>query len=160
MFPFHRAWRYGYATPCYSTSCRSTDDERHRERSRDALRHVAFTWHSGPMFGVRRPLRYLAWKLELSEEQTRALVEVLDRLKTAYGQSKLDRDRSTSDIASLFGAASFDADRIDVALEGRTNATRTLNGELSAALRRIFELLDENQRREFAYLLRSGGFTL
>lgn len=152
MFTFHRAWRYGYATPCSSVPYHRPDRER--------LKSHAFSWHTGPMFGVRRPLRYLAWKLELTDEQTRQLVEVLDRLKTAYAQAKLDRDRSTSDIAAVFAGESFAADRMEAALDARTASTRALNTELGVAIRRIFDVLSEAQRQEFAYLLRSGGFTL
>ena len=46
------------------------------------------------------------------------------------------------------------------ALSTRTRATETLNLELLTALRGIFDLLSEEQRREFAYLLRSGAFVL
>lgn len=155
MHMFHRAWCYGYATPCDSRSF-----EQRCEGARARLPQAALSWHSGPMFGMRRPIRQLAWKLELSDAQTRDLVEILDRLKTAYGQAKLDRDRSVSDIAAVFGGAVFEASHIDAALDSRVTATRTLNGELTAALKRIYELLTESQRREFAYLLRSGGFTL
>ncbi len=158
MFMFHRAWRYGYATPCHSSTYHRTDDRRRRDGVQ--LGSHAFSWHTGPMFGVRRPLRYLAWKLELTDEQTRQLVEVLDRLKTAYAQAKLDRDRSMSDIAAVFGADSFAADRVEAALDARTAATRSLNTELATAIRRIYEVLNDAQRQEFAYLLRSGGFTL
>jgi hypothetical protein len=119
-----------------------------------------FTWSSGPMFGVRRPLRHLAWKLNLSEVQVRALVDVLDRLKTGYGQARLDQDRSTSEVAAVFAASEFDNERAGAALQSRTRATETLNQELLTAVRGIFDLLSEEQRREFAYLLRSGAFTL
>jgi hypothetical protein len=105
-------------------------------------------------------MRYLAWKLDLSDEQSREIVAVLDRLKTAYSQSKLDRDRSLSQIADAFGGSTYDADGVDAALSARTDSARVLNTELGTALRRMFEILTESQRRDFAYLLRSGGFTL
>jgi hypothetical protein len=119
-----------------------------------------FSWSSGPTFGVRRPLRHLAWKLNLSETQIRDVVDVLDRLKTAYNQARLDQDRSTSEVAAAFTGAEFDADRVTAALANRTRATEVLNADLLVATRRIFELLNEEQRREFAYLLRSGAFVL
>ena len=148
------AWRYAYANAHHQHS-----RDQHREADRSHGQH-AYTWGDGPMFGVRRPLRHLAWRLALSEAQVREMVDVLDRLKTAYGQAKLDRDRATSDVAQAFGQSAFDEERIAKALDGRMNATRSLNAELQAALARIFALLDEKQRGEFAYLLRSGSFTL
>jgi Spy/CpxP family protein refolding chaperone len=119
-----------------------------------------FSWSSGPMFGVRRPLRHLAWKLNLNEEQVRGLVDILDRLKTGYGQARLDRQRSTSDVATAFDADTFDQAQMRAALESRTRATDALNRELLTALEALYALLNAEQRREFAYLLRSGSFLL
>ena len=156
MFMSHRAWRHAYAAAYWQQAC----SEARSAPSRDHPRHSMFSWSSGPTFGVRRPLRHLAWKLNLNETQIRDVVDVLDRLKTAYNQARLDQDRSTSAVAAVFSAAEFDAERVSAALSTRTQATDVLNKELLAAVRRIFELLNEDQRREFAYLLRSGAFVL
>ena len=157
MFMSHRAWRHAYATAYWQQACM----QRHRfEAEKDKLRHSVFSWSSGPMFGVRRPLRHLAWKLNLDEDQVRKLVDILDKLKTGYAQARLDRDRSTSDVAAVFSAAEFDADRANAAIGMRTRATEALNQELLTAIRSLFELLNEEQRKEFAYLLRSGAFVL
>lgn len=156
MFMFHRAWRHAYAAAAWQQACSQPGaQERHRDRH-----HSMYTWSSGPTFGVRRPLRHLAWKLNLNETQLRDIVDVLDRLKTAYNQARLDQDRSTSEIAAVFSAQEFNGDRVGSALAMRTRASEVLNQELLAAVRRIFELLNEDQRHEFAYLLRSGAFML
>jgi hypothetical protein len=155
MFMSHRAWRHAYAAACWQQACSQSSAQ-----PRDHLRHSMFTWSSGPTFGVRRPLRHLAWKLNLNETQIRDVVDVLDRLKTAYNQARLDQDRSTSEIAGVFTAAEFNGDRVSAALAMRTQASEVLNLELLAAVRRIFDLLNEEQRHEFAYLLRSGAFVL
>jgi hypothetical protein len=156
MFLSRHAWRYAYANAyCHHHHSRHTEHDADPGRGQHA-----YTWADGPLFGVRRPLRHLAWRLSLSEAQVREMVDVLDRLKTAYGQAKLDRDRATSDVAQAFGQSAFDAERIAKALDGRLNATQGLNAELASALARIFAILDEKQRGEFAYLLRSGSFTL
>jgi Spy/CpxP family protein refolding chaperone len=161
MFLSHRAWRHAYATAYWQQAC----SQRHSsgngsEAQKDKLRHAMFSWSSGPMFGVRRPLRHLAWKLNLDEDQVRKLVDILDKLKTGYAQARLDRDRSTSDVAAVFSAAEFDTDRASAAFSMRTRATETLNQELLTAIRALFEMLNEEQRKEFAYLLRSGAFML
>jgi Spy/CpxP family protein refolding chaperone len=157
MFLSHRAWRYAYAHACLSACSQKSSD---RDADARAASARMFSWSDGPAFGVRRPLRYLTWKLDLSETQVRDLVEVLDRVRTAYAQAKLDRDRSTSELAQVFGHAEYDADRIAKALDARTDASRALNAELAQSLARIFAILDAKQRAEFAYLLRSGGFAL
>ena len=156
MFMYHRAWRHAYAAGCWERARAET----HGNRNHSHRNHSMFSWSSGPTFGIRRPLRHLAWKLNLSEAQVRDVVDVLDRLKTAYNQARLDQDRSTSDVAAAFTEAEFNADRVTAALATRTRATEVLNADLLAATRRIFELLNEDQRREFAYLLRSGAFVL
>ncbi len=160
MFMYHRAWRHAYAAACWQQAHSDDSNAQPRHRGSHAGHHSMFSWSSGPTFGVRRPLRHLAWKLNLSEAQIRDVVDVLDRLKTAYNQARLDQDRSTSDVAAVFAGAEFDSERVTAALANRTRATEVLNLDLLAATRRIFELLNEEQRREFAYLLRSGAFVL
>ena len=77
---FHPYWRYACAGPMARASRdRCSPSERR-------TRHTMHTWAAGPMFGVRRPLRHLTWKLDLTEGQIRELAGVLDRLKTAYAQ--------------------------------------------------------------------------
>src|SRR4051812_3965191 len=44
----------------------------------------------GGSFGVRRPLRFLAYKLNLSEEQVGQLAKILDELKTERAQAAVD----------------------------------------------------------------------
>ena len=48
----------------------------------------------GGGFGVRRPLRFLAHKLELDEQQIVLLARILDELKTERAQAAVD-DRRT-----------------------------------------------------------------
>ncbi len=125
MFMYHRAWRHAYAAGCWQRA--HAEASAHNRTHRN---HSMFSWSSGPTFGVRRPLRHLAWKLNLSEAQVRDVVDVLDRLKTAYNQARLDQDRSTSDVAAAFTEAEFDADRVTAALANRTRATEVLNADL------------------------------
>ena len=50
-------------------------------------------------FGVRRPLRFLAHKLELDEKQITELARILDELKTERAQAAVD-DRRTQEHQS------------------------------------------------------------
>src|SRR5579872_5104216 len=63
----------------------------------------------GGSFGVRRPLRFLAYKLDLDEEQVEQLATVLDELKTERAQSAVDDRRATSSLADAVAAETFDA---------------------------------------------------
>ena len=53
----------------------------------------------GAGLGVRRPLRFLAWRLELSEEQTASLARILERLKLERAQAALDLRRAAAELA-------------------------------------------------------------
>lgn len=153
---FHPYWRYACAN-----ASGSLPRHHHRPTSRTCRdRSAMYTWATGPAFGVRRPLRHLSWKLDLTEGQIREMADVLNRLKTAYAQARLDRERSLGDIAASFDTDVFDAEVARRALDGRQRASTTLNDEVLKALEKIFASLDEDQRREFAYLLRSGEFQL
>ncbi len=130
----------------------------HCSRSRQDWRSGRlYAWHSGPTLGVRRPLRYLAFKLDLDEDQVRELAGILDDLKTARAQADLDWRRSISDLASAMEAAEFDADGARSALQRRAEGAEQLRSRTLACLERLHRLLDRDQRRELAYLMRSGG---
>src|SRR5437870_3333129 len=50
----------------------------------------------GGAFGVRRPLRFLAYKLELDEKQVGELAKILSDLKTERAQADVDGRRTIS----------------------------------------------------------------
>jgi Spy/CpxP family protein refolding chaperone len=59
-------------------------------------------------------------------------------------------------MADLFGAGAFDAEKADAAAKARVAAAERLAGVQAKALERVHALLDEEQRKTFAYLLRTG----
>ena len=69
----------------------------------------------GGAFGVRRPLRFLAYKLELDERQVAELARILDELKTERAQAEVDRRRSLSAFADAVGGSTFDDARAEQA---------------------------------------------
>lgn len=132
---------------------------RHRGhwRGAESRPHVCFSRHSGPGLGVRRPIRYLAYKLDLDEAQVRELATILDRLKTARAQGDVDDRRTTADLAGAMEAAEFDEAGARAALDERGRSAEQLRAETLATLRQLHRLLDPEQRRELAYLIRSGS---
>jgi Spy/CpxP family protein refolding chaperone len=111
---------------------------------------------SGGTFGVRRPLRFLAYKLDLDERQTEQLAAVLDDLKTERAQAAVDHRRMTAALADLFGGVTFDGEKSAEAAKSRVAAAERLAAVQAKALERVHTLLDEEQRKTFAYLLRTG----
>lgn len=114
---------------------------------------------SGP-FGVRRPLRFLAYKLELDRRQVGELAKILDELKTERAQAEVDRRRTTSAFADAVSGETFDQARADEAAGLRVAAAQRVHAMVSKALARIHALLDQEQRERLGYLIRTGALAL
>ena len=111
-------------------------------------------------FGVRRPLRFLAYKLELDERQVSELARVLDELKTERAQAEVDRRRTLSAFADAVGGEQFDQARAKEAADLRVATAERLRDAVTKALARIHGLLRNDQRERLAYLIRTGVLTL
>src|SRR5262249_5505420 len=59
-------------------------------------------------FGVRRPLRFLAHRLEMDEQQVAELAAILNELKTERAQAAVEERRSLTAYADAIAAESFD----------------------------------------------------
>lgn len=114
----------------------------------------------GGPFGVRRPLRFLAHKLDLSEKQVTELAKVLSDLKTERAQVAVDQRRTTSAFADAIAEDSFDATKVEGIANERVKSQERLRGALVSALSRIHGLLSPDQRSRLAYLLRTGALMI
>lgn len=117
-------------------------------------------WAGGSAFGVRRPLRTMAHRLDLDEEQVSKLAQILNELKTERAQAAVDEQRSISAIAEAIQGESFDAERVSEGLELRVQSATRLKAEITKALERTHRMLDDEQRERLAYLLRSGQLSI
>ena len=115
---------------------------------------------SGGHFGVRRPLRFLAQKLDLSEKQVTELAQILNELKTERAQAAVDHRRTVSGFADAIEAETFDAEKAASAAGNRVESADRLRTAVVKALGRIHALLGPEQRRKFAYLVRTGALSL
>jgi len=125
-------------------------------------------WQAGPWrggsgddfgagaFGVRRPLRFLAYKLNLSEEQVAELAKILDELKTERAQAAVDDRRTVASFADALGLEAFDEARAREGGDLRVKSAERLRDAVLTALRKIHALLDPEQRERLAYLIRTG----
>jgi Spy/CpxP family protein refolding chaperone len=114
----------------------------------------------GGAFGVRRPLRFLAYKLELDERQVGELARILDELKTERAQAEVDRRRSLSGFADAVAGDTFDDARAKQAATQRVTTAERLRDAVTGALGRLHALLDKDQRERLAYLIRTGVLSL
>ena len=110
----------------------------------------------GGAFGVRRPLRFLAHKLDLDEKQVTDLARVLDELKTERAQAEVDNRRSLSEFADALTGETFDTTKAAVGGDRRVASASRLREALIKALGQIHAILNPEQRVRFSYLIRTG----
>jgi Spy/CpxP family protein refolding chaperone len=109
---------------------------------------------------VRRPLRFLAHKLDLSEPQIAELARILDDLKTERAQAEVDHRRTVASFADALESASFDEAKAKEGGELRVKSAERLREAVLRALGRIHAALDEDQRKRLSYLVRTGAVTI
>lgn len=114
----------------------------------------------GGSFGVRRPLRFLAFKLELDDGQVEALARILDDLKTERAQVAVDHRRSTAALADAVSADAFDAAGAAEGAALRVKGAERLRAAVVTALEKIHAILHPPQRTKLAYLLRTGTLSI
>jgi Spy/CpxP family protein refolding chaperone len=157
-----RWWAHHGPSPAWAfASCGSARHHRGDHHDRDEWT-ATFAAHmdagdlGGGGFGVRRPLRWLAHKLELDDDQTAELATILDDLKTERAQADVDQRRSMAAFADSVAGDTFDAARAAEGGTTRVHSAERLREAVERALGRIHALLRPEQRRRFAYMIRSG----
>lgn len=123
-------------------------------RARWTDRHAAAG--EGGEFGVRRPLRFLAFKLGLDERQVGELARILNALKTERAQAEVDARRAMAGLADAVATATFDPQAAAAAAAVRVRSAERLREAVTKALGELHALLDPEQRDRLAYLIRTG----
>ena len=114
----------------------------------------------GGSFGVRRPLRFLAHKLDLDDRQIAELARILDELKTERAQAEVDRRRTLTAFADAVTGDAFDAAKAAEGGDLRVKSAERLRDAVLKALQGIHALLTADQRVRLAYLIRTGTLTV
>jgi len=114
----------------------------------------------GAAFGVRRPLRFLAYKLDLDEAQVREVARILDDLKTERAQVSVDHRRMSAALADALAEDTFDAARAAEAAGLRVQGAERMRQATVRALDRLHRVLRPQQRATLAMLVRTGAVTL
>jgi Spy/CpxP family protein refolding chaperone len=114
----------------------------------------------GGGFGVRRPLRFLAYKLELDQRQVAQLARILDELKTERAQAEVDRRRTVASLADAVMGETFDAVKAGEGGDLRVKSAERLREAVLRALQQIHAVLDGDQRARLAYLIRTGTLVI
>ena len=111
----------------------------------------------GASFGVRRPLRFLAWKLGLDEKQVAEVAKALADIKTERAQAEVDARRAAAMLADLAATADFDQAKAKEVADLRVRSAERIRDELVKTLARLHAILDAGQRERLAYLIRTGA---
>ena len=114
----------------------------------------------GGSFGVRRPLRFLAYKLQLDDRQVAELARVLNELKTERAQAEVDRRRTVSAFADAVAGDAFDGGKANEGGALRVASAEKLRTAVVKALQEIHAMLDGDQRAKLAYLIRTGTLAI
>ncbi|MCA1827801.1 MAG: Spy/CpxP family protein refolding chaperone [Myxococcales bacterium] len=122
--------------------------------------HGGDDFGGGGAFGVRRPLRFLAYKLNLNEEQVAQLAKILDELKTERAQAAVDDRRTVAAFADALGLEKFDEPRAKEGGDLRAKSAERLRDAVIKALGKIHAVLDSGQRAQLAYLIRTGVLSI
>ncbi|MFT3774915.1 MAG: Spy/CpxP family protein refolding chaperone [Minicystis sp.] len=114
----------------------------------------------GGSFGVRRPLRFLAHRLDLDDKQVEELAQILNELKTERAQNAVDNRRTIAGFADVIAGETFDEGKVTAVASERVKSAERLRDALVKALGRIHGILRKEQRGKLAYLIRTGALSL
>jgi Spy/CpxP family protein refolding chaperone len=115
-------------------------------------------WGGG--HGVRRPLRFLVYKLGLDERQSAELARILNELKTERAQTAVDDRRAVTAFADALAGGTFDQVKAGEGGALRVQSAERLRGAVLKALEQIHAILNPEQRERLAYLIRTGAIIL
>jgi Spy/CpxP family protein refolding chaperone len=114
----------------------------------------------GGSFGVRRPLRFLAWKLDLDEAQVAELARVLEELKTERAQAAVDARRTVAAFADAIAGDQFADARAGEGASLRMQSAQRLRDAVLKALQKLHAVLKPEQRLKLATLIRTGALSI
>ncbi len=114
----------------------------------------------GASFGVRRPLRFLAWKLGLDDKQVAEVAKVLSDIKTERAQADVDARRAAAMLADLAAGAEFDQAKAKEVADLKVRGAERVRDALVQTLAQLHTILKPEQREKLAYLIRTGALQL
>jgi len=124
----------------------------HRQRRRDPLRF-------GCGRGLRRDragLDYVLERLDTRPGQEKAIMAALDELSGTAKEVQTHFDGSRAEIGAALREPHFDAHRVDQIFERHTTDLALLKTAVTAALGKVHEALDEDQRQRLSRFVESG----
>jgi hypothetical protein len=109
---------------------------------------------------VRRPIRFLSERLDLSEKQVSQLARIIERIRIERAQAAVDLRRAADEFADVLESSDFTTEAAESAGQRRIAAAKNVQDVVSSSLQLLHEMLDEEQRDELASLIRTGAIKL
>lgn len=131
-----------------------------RDRHEQSAHHHYWPGDDTAGLGVRRPLRFLAWKLELTEPQLARFAAIINELKTERAQAAVDDRRALTLLADAVSDETFEEAKAAEAGRLRTQSAERLQQRVHTSLSQMHAVLDPEQRARLAYLLRTGTLVM
>lgn len=154
MYTTMRWWRLAHREPSFAGAGCGT-----ASHGRGHGMRMEMHGHGRGGLGARRPLRFLAWKLELDEEQLGEVAKILGELKTERAQGEVDHAKGIAALADAVSGESFDAARAGEGAAFRVTSAERMRGATVKALESLHRMLTPEQRRTLAYLIRTGAIS-
>jgi hypothetical protein len=118
-------------------------------------------WHGGHhRWGGHRDgwLGIVSSRLDTTPAQERVIQREVRGLVERARDARRGAFDGKADLARAVGGTTFDPTAAQAAFAGLTSATKELEAAAIEALRKIHEVLDDEQRKELARLIDSGGW--
>jgi hypothetical protein len=125
----HR-YGYGFAFAAPDSGSRTTEVEAAEPSWYEQRVHRHRGRRSGS-FGVRRPLRFLSYQLDLDESQRRRIAVVLDGLKTEREQAALDEKKMVTELADRLTDPAVTTDALTGTLNARVRSTERVQQQIA-----------------------------
>ena len=146
--------RYAYAHAYRDCGPSYYSNKRTKRTSMESRRH-----RSGG-FGVRRPLRYLSYHLDLDDVQRRKFAASFEKIKLEREQAKIDRKKADAKLADELSRVDVSVEEIKSVLASRDRIADASQTILAEELHGLVSILDSEQLEEFVHLVRSGVIQL
>jgi len=102
----------------------------------------------------------MAKTLGLRETQIEDLARLLHTLETERAQAAVDDKRTLSAFADALVGEAFDPARAQEGVNVRAKSSEVLRAAVLKTLEATHALLDKEQRKQLAYMLRTGALSI
>ena len=133
MHPGYMWWRQlerNSCGPIYANGCFESAGSGRGRRERGGEWSWTFSSRGGDPtfgsagFGMRRPVRFLAERLELDDRQLSKLARIIEQIRIERSQAAVDLRRAAGELADALECSDFESDAAEAGGQRRVDAAR------------------------------------